>query len=328
MSSTPVTLQISLAPSDYRHACVLLPHQVRAWRDQVGEVLLTVDLHRSAGRFSARWEEGKAQIVPLAESIAGARVEIVDRGSAAMQRVADAFFGGQRVPAKDFRGGPYYSYFYGLIEARNDYVLHADSDMFFGGGSSTWLQEAVDYLAVHPDVLLAAPLPGPPAADGRVRSPGATPEADTPHAYRFDTMTTRLFLLDRRRFHSVVGALQPQRPSRLRDTIKALVEGNPPEDLPEHLFTAAMRTHGLVRREFLGPEPGMWSLHPPYRCADFYAKLPELIRRVEAGDIPAAQRGDHDLNASLVDWSEAKTALRQNRWWKRLFRPGACRACR
>jgi hypothetical protein len=39
---------------------------------------------------------------------------------------------------------------------------------------------------------------------------------------------------------------------------------------------------------------------------------------VESGDIPAAQRGDHDLNASLVNWSEATTALRQNRWWKRL----------
>jgi hypothetical protein len=322
MSSTPVTLQISLAPSDYRHACVLLPHQMRAWRGQVAEVLLTVDFHRSPGRFSARWEEGKEQIVPLARSIAGARVEIVDHSDAAMRRVSEAFFGGRRVPAKDFRGGPYYAYFFGLTEARHDHVLHADSDMFFGGASTTWLQEAVDDLAAHPEVLLAAPLPGPPAPDAHVRSPGAAPEPDTPHAYRFDTMTTRLFLLDRRKFHSAIGALQSRRPPALRNTIKALVEGNPPEDLPEHLFTAAMRAHGLVRREFLGREPGRWSLHPPYRCADFYAKLPELVRRVEAGDIPAAQRGDHDLNASLVDWSEAIAALRQNRWWKRLLRLG------
>ncbi|HTZ20336.1 MAG TPA: hypothetical protein VMC06_05595 [Opitutaceae bacterium] len=322
MSSLPVTLQISLAPSDYRHACALLPHQVRTWRGQVAEVLLTVDFHRSSGRFSARWEEGKDQIVPLAESIAGARVEIVDRGDAAMRRVAGEFFGGRRVPAKDFRGGPYYAYFFGLTQARHDYVLHADSDMFFGGGSATWLQEAVGYLETHPDVLLAAPLPGPPAADGSVRSPRATPETEAPHAYRFDTMTTRLFLLDRRRFHSTIGALLPRRPPALRNTIKALVEGNPPEDLPEHLFTAAMRTHGLVRREFLGAGPGMWSLHPPYRCADFYAKLPDLVRQVETGDIPAAQRGDHDMNASMVDWSEATAALRQNRWWKRLFRLG------
>ena len=61
----------------------------------------------------------------------------------------------------------------------------------------------------------------------------ATPEADTPHAYRFDTMTTRLFLLDRRRFRSAIGALQPRRPPALRNTVKALVEGNPPADLPD-----------------------------------------------------------------------------------------------
>ena len=61
---------------------------------------------------------------------------------------------------------------------------------------------------------------------------------------------------------------------------------------------------------------------PAVSCADFYAKLPELVRRVVTGDIPAAQRGDHDLNASMVDWSEATAALRQNRWWKRLFHLG------
>ena len=32
--------------------------------------------------------------------------------------------GGQRVPAKDFRGGPYYSYFYGLIEATLGYATN------------------------------------------------------------------------------------------------------------------------------------------------------------------------------------------------------------
>jgi hypothetical protein len=80
-----------------------------------------------------------------------------------------------------------------------------------------------------------------------------------------------------------------------------------------------MRARGLVRREFLGTAPGMWSLHPPYRSEDFYRRLPELVRRVEAGDMPEAQTGDHDVNASLVDWSEALAALANNRWWKRLL---------
>jgi hypothetical protein len=63
----------------------------------------------------------------------------------------------------------------------------------------------------------------------------------------------------------------------------------------------------------------MWHLHPPYRCQDFYAKLPSLIERVERGDVPEAQRGDHDINDSLVDWTEARQRLRENRWWKRLW---------
>jgi len=318
MNSSPVTLQISLAPSDYRHARVLLPHQVRAWQGQVDEVLLTVDFHRSHGRFSARWEEGKEQIVPLAESIAGARVELVDYSDAAMRRVSEAFFGGRRVPAKDYRGGPYYSYFFGLTAARHDHVLHVDSDMFFGGGSQTWMAEAVADMAAHPEVLFAAPLSGPPSADGRLLSQVAMPEAGATGAFRFDTMSTRLFLLDRRRFRATLGALRPRYPRAWRNLVKAVLDGNPPQDFPEHLFTAAMRQRGLVRREFLGTAPGLWSLPPPYRCADFYAKLPELIRRIEAGDVPEAQRGHHDLNASMVDWSEAIAALRQNRWWKRL----------
>jgi hypothetical protein len=320
MIAPPVTLQISLAPSDYPHARGLLPHQVRAWRGQVAEVLLTVDFHRSSGRFSAGWAEGKERILSLAQSIEGARVLTVDYGSTAMARVAAEFFGGRRIPAKDFRGGPYYSYFFGMAEARNPYVLHSDSDMFFGGGSPTWVTEAIDHMAAHPEVLFAAPLPGPPAADGRLHSQQADPEPGSARAFRFDTMSTRLFLLDRRHFKNVIGSLRPRRPPALRNAAKALVEGNPMQDLPEHLFTDAMRAHGLVRREFLGAAPGMWSLHPPYRCADFYARLDELVHRVETGDVPTAQQGNHDINASLVDWSEAHAKLAKNRWWKRLLR--------
>jgi hypothetical protein len=319
MNPPPVTLQISLAPSDYRHARTILPHQARVWRDQVSEIVLTVDFHRSAGRFSERWAEGRDRILPLAQSISGARVLTVDYGAAARARVAAEFFGGRPVPVKDFRGGPYYAYFFGLNAAENDLVLHADSDLLFGGGSPTWTAEAVAELSGRPEILFTAPLPGPPSGDGRLRSQAALAEPGSPHAFRFDTMSTRLFLISRGRFRSTIGALRSRRPSP-RAAIKAWIERNPAEDLPEHLFTAEMRARGLVRREFLGRAPGMWSLHPPYRCAAFYEGLPELVRRVEANDVPEAQRGDHDLNGSLVDWSEAIAALAQNRWWRRLAR--------
>ena len=50
----------------------------------------------------------------------------------------------------------------------------------------------------------------------------------------------------------------------------------------------------------------------------FFEKLPMLVKRVEDGEIPEGQRGDHDINESLVDWSEAKARLARNRWWRRL----------
>jgi hypothetical protein len=321
MSTFPTTLQISLAPSDFRHAREVLPHQIRVWRGQVAEILLTVDFDRSAGRFSEGWAEGEDRILPLAQSIQGARVLAVDYSRSAMERVSKEFFGGREVPRKDFRGGPYYGYFFGLNAASNDLVFHVDSDLLFGGGSSTWMSEAREAMSNRPELLFSAPLPGPPAANGMLHSQSATPEPGSSFAFSFSTMSTRLFLMSRERFRSAIGELRPRRPS-LRSTIKAIVEGNPPQDLPEHLFTNAMRARGLIRREFLGAAPGMWSLHPPYRSRGFYDMLPDLIHRVETGDIPEAQRGDHDINASMVDWREAIGAMSRNRWWRRLARRG------
>jgi hypothetical protein len=319
VTSTPVTLQVNLSPGDWRHARFLLPHQIRQWRRQVAEILLVIDLHRSSGRFAAGWEEGRANIMALAQSVEGARVELVDYGDAARARVSSEFFGGAAVPEKDFRGGPYYSYFFALNSASHSHVFHVDSDIFFGGGSGTWMDEATRYYSSHSNVLVMAPLPGPPAQDGRLRQLRGSPEPGTPHAYVFEEMSTRIFLIDRARFASAIGALVPRPPPSLRSRVKALVERNPSADLPEHLLSRAMRERGLVRRDFLGSAPGMWSLHPPYRCADFYAKLPDVIARVEAGDIPDAQRGDHDLNGSMVDWSEAVALLAKNRWWRRIL---------
>jgi len=319
----PVTLQISLAPSDHRLAREILPHQVRTWRGQVAEILLTIDLHRSSGRFAEDWEEGRENILALARSIDGARVVEVDYATTAATGVAREFFGGRNVPAKDHRGGPYYAYFFGLHAASHPHVLHCDADMMFGGGSATWLSEACALLEREPDVLVTAPLPGPPAADGNLTELRGTRLAGPGLAYAFPDMSSRAFLLDRGRFRTRIGALRPAL-APLRGCLLALLEGNAPHELPERLLTAIMASHGLRRVDFLGEAPGMWTLHPPYRCTDFYRKLPDLIRRVEAGDLPEDQRGFHDVGESLVDWSEARARLSQRRWWRRL--PGRLRA--
>jgi hypothetical protein len=319
--SPKVTLQINLAPSDLLYAHHILPHQLRQFGSQVDEILLVLDLHRSAGRFAEGWEERLPKIKLLIDDCCQqyfhANFKEVDYSPEAKKNVNQMFFNGQDIPPKDFRGGPFYSYFFGLYSAKNDYVFHLDSDLMFGGGSSTWIEEAIALLSGRPDILVCAPLPGPPTHDGTLKSQLAQPEPHYSTAFRFDFLSTRLFMIDREKFTTQVKHLSLQSTSTW-GILKALVEGNPPYKLPEEMLTEAMSEKSLVRVDFLGKPPGMWSLHPPYRSKVFYDNLPQLIKKIESGDVPVDQLGDHDINDSLIDWSSARTTLKQNRWWKRL----------
>jgi hypothetical protein len=174
-------------------------------------------------------------------------------------------------------------------------------------------------LGDHEDVLLAGPLPGPPRPDGRLLGqPFATPEPrassdrqSTP-AFRFPTMSTRIFMVDLGRLDERVGALPLELPLLLRSRIKARIKGNPSVAMPEQILTAALKRHGVARVDFLGREPGMWSLHPPFRSPAFYQELPDLIARVESGDVPDEQRGHYDVVDALFDFSEVRARLHRS----------------
>jgi hypothetical protein len=230
-----------------------------------------------------------------------ARVEPVDYSEAAVARVAERFFDGSFVPPKDFRGGPFYTYFYGLLAARHERVLHVDCDMMFGGGSQHWIAEACKILDTRADVLACSPLPGPPTERGRLRTQDALPEPVVPDAFRFDKLSTRLFLLDRRAL-AALGPFPLSWPVRLPDKLRALARGGPRYALPEDLVTRAMRRANLVRLDFLGTAPGMWSVHPATRDERFYACLPRLIARIERGDVSDDQRGAYDLSPGMLEW--------------------------
>src|SRR5215218_365514 len=164
----PVTLQVSLAPTDFPHAQHLLPHQLRQLAGSVDEVLLVVDLHRSPGRFSEAWEERRPRLQALLEAVCRqyphARVAEVDYAPGVRAALSERFLSGREVPLKDSRGGPFHSYLYGLHAAAHEHVFHLDADMLLGGGSRTWMAEALALLSARPEVLSVSPLPGPPTA--------------------------------------------------------------------------------------------------------------------------------------------------------------------
>jgi hypothetical protein len=307
--SSLVTLQINVAPMDLRHVRETLPHQLRQLGSQVAEILLVMDASRNPRVDPDAWQRGSTGLRELAERCRedheNLRLIEVDTSGATKRQVAEAFANGQDIPEKNWRGAPIYAYFFGLWAAQNDYVFHMDSDMMYGGGSQTWVHEAVALLQARPDVLLCSPLPGPPTADGHLTAQTLPREPLDSLAYRADQVSTRVFMLDRARLRAQPHQLSFLAPSR-RKVLLAHIDGYPPYDCAEAMLSLALVANDLIRIDFLGHDPGLWSVHPPYRSELFYERLPSLIKAIEAGDVTDAQRGNYDVDDSMIDWSSAR----------------------
>jgi hypothetical protein len=308
------TLQVTLAPFDVRFARHTLGHLVRTWGPQVDEVLLVVDQRESKFRASEEQADIVGARAELDAVIAelehpGLRTVSVDRSRAARRRVAERF-GARRLPQSDFRGRPYYTYLYGLAEARNTRVLHVDSDMMFGGGSPTWVAEAEAWLARDETLVTCGPLPGPPTPDGSLRGQEGYPyEVVGDRAYRFGSMSSRVFLADMDRFATRLGSLAGRHIPTLRSVVGSTLRRQVNWMALEERITLAMRESGSGRLDFLGEGAGMWSLHPNLRTEAFFASLPALIALLEAGEAPAeGQLGHYDLDDSMIALAAARSA--------------------
>ena len=320
MTMHAVTLQINAAPTDAPHLDQILPHELRQLGRQVDEILVTIDLTRGPLVDPDVWSRGEVAVREIIErcqeDYPHLRTLDVDTSPEVAQQVADEFFGGEPIPDKDWRGAPIYPYFFGLWASRNRYVFHMDSDMLYGGGSQSWISEAVDLLRSRPDVLVCSPLPGPPTADGGLVSQTLAREPFQSLAFRADQVSTRVMMIDRGRFRDKVATLRILPPPR-RMVWLARLDGYAPSDRAEILLSQGMLASGLCRIDFLGSKPGMWSVHPPHRSPLFYRELPRLVRRIESGDVPELQRGQHDVHDSMIDWSSARKPR-----WRRLARHG------
>jgi hypothetical protein len=311
---TGVTLQINLAPTDLPTAKHTVPHQLRVWGDEVDEVLLVLDLHRSPGRYGNAWAERLPGMRRLIEDIlvrcAHARAIDVDYSKDVVERLSRIYCDGVRVPAKDHCGAPFHAYLFAVEAAKNDLVLHLDSDMIYGGQSSQWMREARELLATREDVVTVSPLPGPPTSDGSLRSQFLERELGLPFAFRATGISTRHFLIDRRRLRARLAPIALTAPGAYR-RVGAWLDGTPPVKPLEDLLSGRMREEGLHGIEFLGDPPGLWGVHPRYRSAAFYESLPTLISDVERGMVPEGQRGCHDMNESMVDCQGGRTTRLQ-----------------
>ncbi|WP_193177186.1 hypothetical protein [Oricola nitratireducens] len=329
----PVTMQINTYPLDLPHLPHSLAHQMRTFGGQVDRTIVTVDVRApQSGRYKGdtkgdRYAESLKKVRQLYREFEAKydnlSFEEVDYGADAKSAVSRYFFGRDSIPDKAWDGGPFYCYFQGLKSAGDGYVLHMDADMLYGGQSQTWIAEGIDLLQRREDLLFVSPLAGPPHPDGlkgahvnashafRAETIGDRP------AYRFRTVSTRIFLMDMARFKARIGSL-PLDPPAFSQRLRGFLLGNPIEALSaEWVLSNALEANGLGNMHFRGSGAGMYSLHPPLHFPAFHDALPDIIARIERDDIPDEQRGDYDINNSMFDLSSAR---QQHVWHRRARR--------
>ncbi len=296
-------LSILVSRIDTRFMLQTIPHLVRTCRFPFTRRVLVVDTAPLGRRYRRRPDIGTAEELHacctqllqagVVDAIAPIGYSPPDR-----RRIYRKHFAGPMRRTHSHGGYPILGSIFAIEESRADFLVHFDSDMLLHQDSGfSWIDEGINLLREHPDLLAVLPRSGPPHQDGRLRQQEETGEAherDTRGIYCFKTFTSRVFLIDRRRFDRLLP-LRPRLPvvELLRNYL------TPHNTMPEWELMVGYRLQetAFVRAELTSTRA--WTLHPDERGKRFEAALPDLIARVEAGYYPPEQGGYYDLLLDL-----------------------------
>ena len=310
-----ISAQINIAPVDYPAILHMLPHQITVLHGAVDEILITFDTRRVRGsKLSAeKWEENSSLIKVFIENEIKPNFEgstiVIDEiiyDLELRKDIGEYFFGYRRdVPLKDFRGGPFYAYYYGLYRAKNDLIFHLDADMMLVGDARRWLEEAVQSMHQDASIFACSPLLGPPADHDRLENYSIEgnkrynpiSKYHKPHSFLYRDFSTRAFFLDR---NKLKGQSKVERPN-FDHLIKAVLRGNPPVRFPEGTISSLIQKKGLWVLVFLGEGKGMWALHP-LLTNEFKQRIPEVLIAINQGNYPDMQKGFPDVRQEFLDW--------------------------
>jgi hypothetical protein len=298
-----VTLTLNACRTDASFLHKTLPHIVQALHYPFLERLVAYDPGNIAGKFLHRMQgeddHMRRVLAALLASNVIDRIDDVPWSDGEQQRILEKYFGSANVAGKDVNGTPVYQYLYALDRCAGDYILHVDSDMLFHfDPHSRWIYEAVEMMQQNPRVVIATPAGGPPQAKNFLErllgSPPAKPSS--PAWSPAETVSTRYFLLHRRRFEQELLPLLQRKPAEaLEDSI-----------------TFTLQCKGYFRWTVRGGTD--WAIHPYDHGPNFLRHLDDLIWAVENGVYPFRRRGCRwDLNTEGSDIRPWLAAIRKAR---------------
>jgi hypothetical protein len=296
-------LSILVARTDTRFMLQTIPHLVRTCGFPFARRFLMVDTAPLGRRFRRKpgigtAEELQACCTRLIRAGVMDGMVPIDYSPHYRRRLYGKHVAGPMRQTHSNGGYPILGSIAALEESRADFLVHFDSDMLlYQDPGFSWIDQGIRLLRENPDLLAVLPRSGPPHRDGRLRQQEATGEAfelDPRGIYCFKTFTTRVFLIDRRRFDRLL-------PLRSRLPVMELLRNylTAHNTMPEWetMIGYRLQETAFVRADLTSTQA--WTLHPDDRGERFEAALPGVIARIEAGDYPPEQGGYYDLRLDL-----------------------------
>ncbi|MBP0001287.1 MAG: hypothetical protein J7641_20230 [Cyanobacteria bacterium SID2] len=300
-------LSIMVARTDLPFMMHTIPHLVKMSQFDFCERVLAVDTAPLSGDKVNRpgvgtMEELLDRCQQLTNERLIDRIIYFDYSPEYRERIYQKHFGAKIWQTHNWKGYPILGSIFHLEEVKGDYVLHYDSDMMlYQEAGYSWIEEGMKLMQQHPEVMSVRPLTGPPTSDGSMHQTKPY-DRDPDGFYRFKFFGSRAFLIDRKRFDSLLpmpilwtsyrnkwlNALPNALKTRLNYwTHKGKL------DSWELMVSKRLEETKYVRA--VADSPKAWTVHPNTRAPEFLEALPDIIQQIEAGSFPPEQAGQYDL---------------------------------
>lgn len=314
MGDPSCSLSILVARTDIPFMMHTIPHLVKMCNFPFSQRLLAVDTAPLSGDKVNRPGIGTLEQVReycsqlLKSGIVDKVVDINYDPEYRCQVYQKHLGNGKIQPTHNYKGYPILGTIFSLEEPTGDYLLHFDSDMMLYQQSDySWIEAGIELLKNHPEVMAVRPLGGPPAEDGKLYQDKKKYTKDPTGFYKFKFFSSRVYLIDRKRFDSLLPlpvlwrSYRNQWLNPLPIPVKTLLNcytGKGKLASWEVMVSQRIEKDAYVRATMDSPKA--WTIHPNTRSPKFIAALPDIIQAIESGQYPSTQAGYYDLK--LNDW--------------------------
>jgi hypothetical protein len=307
MGSPNCSLSILVARTDLPFMMHTIPHLVKMSNFDFSQRILFIDTAPLSGDKVGRpgigtLEQLRACCEELLNNKVVDKVVDIDYSPTYHDQVYVKHFGSRIYKTHNYKGYPILGTIFHIETAESDYMLHYDSDMLiYQESDHSWIDEGIKLLQQHSEVMAVRPLTGPPTDNGSIYQ-RVSYEQDPDGFYKFKFFSSRVYLIDRKRFDKLLPLtilwrsyrqkILNELPTKMK-TILNNTTGKGNLDSWEIMVSKKLETTPYVRAVL--DSPLAWTLHPIDRSPQFIQALPGIIEKIESGWYPQEQAGHYDL---------------------------------